>query len=801
MKKFLLGLVLLLSTACPLFGQATTGFHRTAVALARAFQGVTAQVVPNAKVTVTATATGLAATIYSDPALGSQITPAVVTADNSGNYGYYIALNYCVTETITSPGQGTQVIPNICNNAVGGGGGTVSDGAGTTTAGLQAQSTGVAHQIAYVPPYSVNLCAAPSTATCDGTTDDHVAVQTILDAGYPSVFIPWSLSGTVINTGTVGITINNPGMTFYGNGQTLKYSGSGSAVAFSTGQVVFSNTNQVRDVHIDTSAATGSFKVWDLGSASTNQVELINDGDYGSASGGCTSVFMVDGAYLNVVNYLGSDAATGCKLDVSTSNISASVNITTSIFGGTSLIDTLDGTFADDGFYAVTVGSRSNTSITLATATLITGQTLTFGGFANSVSGTVKTNVTPVGAPANGVIAYPDLATNKVVAYAHEIDLLSNTAADLKGNGSEICTFATGCGGGLPSNAFGNLLNNGSGTLSWRAPYCVRVDQPPYNAACDNATDDYTAINDALQAGYPCIALPPTVQGNTIACKVGTGLVDNGGTIIEGSNSLLVYTGTSGVAVTCASFAPCEFDDLGVSLTATSGTIGGILLQQGSFATLKNTEATVQGSPFAGFTPLEIDGAWADIDLGIFGGRVAINTTSAGLNSGVSIRNSFIGPAAGVFSHLVDVTQQNSPISIANTVLNMQSSTGGSDCVICINNTGATLGGSAPLKLDNVALYTTNTFTGNVINGASSGGGKAPVIVGTINSYLPPASFTGNFTTGTWSGPVTFNGTTYKSSAALVTYRCLTSGSLPAGSITTVAAACGTSTPTGDSSQ
>ena len=117
MKKFLLGFVLLLST-CPLFGQATNGFHRTAVALARAFQGVTAQVVPNAKVTVTSTATGLAATIYSDPALSSQITPSVVTADNSGNYGYYIPLSYCVTETITSPGQGTQVITNICNNSV-----------------------------------------------------------------------------------------------------------------------------------------------------------------------------------------------------------------------------------------------------------------------------------------------------------------------------------------------------------------------------------------------------------------------------------------------------------------------------------------------------------------------------------------------------------------------------------------------------------------------------------------------------------------------------------------------------------
>ena len=74
--------------------------------LARAPQGgVTANVVPNAKITVTSTATGLAATIYSNPALNAQITPPLITADNSGNYSYYIPLNYCVTETITAPGQ------------------------------------------------------------------------------------------------------------------------------------------------------------------------------------------------------------------------------------------------------------------------------------------------------------------------------------------------------------------------------------------------------------------------------------------------------------------------------------------------------------------------------------------------------------------------------------------------------------------------------------------------------------------------------------------------------------------------
>jgi hypothetical protein len=125
MKKFLSIIALLIAT-CPLFGQATTGFHRVDVALTRASSGVDAQIVPYATVTVTDTATGAAATIYYDPLLSNVISPSVVTADSGGNYGYYIALSYCVTETITSPGQGTKTITNICNNGGGGGSGTVS---------------------------------------------------------------------------------------------------------------------------------------------------------------------------------------------------------------------------------------------------------------------------------------------------------------------------------------------------------------------------------------------------------------------------------------------------------------------------------------------------------------------------------------------------------------------------------------------------------------------------------------------------------------------------------------------------
>src|SRR5690348_873014 len=105
MKKTILPLLLLI----PVFtwSQATTGYHRVSQALARAYGSAAVQVMPYATVTVDNTATGLAATIYSDPLLTAPIPTSTVTANGNGNYDYYIPLNYCVTETVSAPGQGT----------------------------------------------------------------------------------------------------------------------------------------------------------------------------------------------------------------------------------------------------------------------------------------------------------------------------------------------------------------------------------------------------------------------------------------------------------------------------------------------------------------------------------------------------------------------------------------------------------------------------------------------------------------------------------------------------------------------
>ena len=117
MKKLLLLLTLLPSLA---WTQATTGFHRVNQVLARANGSVIAEVVPYANVHVTNTATGALGVIYSDPLLTVPILSGTVTADGSGNYNYYFGLNTCMTERISSPGQGNITIPNVCSNGSGG---------------------------------------------------------------------------------------------------------------------------------------------------------------------------------------------------------------------------------------------------------------------------------------------------------------------------------------------------------------------------------------------------------------------------------------------------------------------------------------------------------------------------------------------------------------------------------------------------------------------------------------------------------------------------------------------------------
>jgi len=117
--KKTLTIILSIIWTTAVFGQATTGYHRVNQLLQRGTSGTDAQVVPRASVQVTSTTTGLLATIYRDPLLTSQIVSGSVSTDVSGNYDYYIPLNYCVNEQVSSPGQGSYTTNNICANSSG----------------------------------------------------------------------------------------------------------------------------------------------------------------------------------------------------------------------------------------------------------------------------------------------------------------------------------------------------------------------------------------------------------------------------------------------------------------------------------------------------------------------------------------------------------------------------------------------------------------------------------------------------------------------------------------------------------
>ena len=170
MKKLLL--IALLAFICPLIGlsQATSGFHRVNQVIARGTSGVGAQVVPYASIAVTNTATGFGAVIYSDPGLSAVISPAVVKADASGNYGYYIPTGYCVSETVSSPGQGSYVIPNVCIN-----------GGSSSLIG-----------------YPINVAAPPLNAVADNVTDNTAAIQAAINSASftgANVFVPSAPAG------------------------------------------------------------------------------------------------------------------------------------------------------------------------------------------------------------------------------------------------------------------------------------------------------------------------------------------------------------------------------------------------------------------------------------------------------------------------------------------------------------------------------------------------------------------------------------------------------------------------------
>ena len=220
MKKLLLLLSIIWTISA--FGQATIGFHRVNQLLQRGISGTYAQVVPRATIAVASTATGLQATIYLDPLLTAPITSSTVTSDANGNYGYYVPLNYCVDETVSSPGAGSYTTTNICGNTgtiqtpvavLNGGTGATSFGGAWTNifsgAGITANCSllqnvaGVLTCSATTPPAALAvLGGTPTTTTVNGhvlSSNVVVSASDLTTGTLPHAQLPSLLSGDIPN--------------------------------------------------------------------------------------------------------------------------------------------------------------------------------------------------------------------------------------------------------------------------------------------------------------------------------------------------------------------------------------------------------------------------------------------------------------------------------------------------------------------------------------------------------------------------------------------------------------------------
>ena len=107
LAQFVISLLLLSSVA---YAQ---GFHRLSQVISRG-QGVQANVAPQAQIAVCVAGTNCASlqTIYGNIGLSTPIRNPT-TADNNGNYGYYVGTG-CVDEQISYPGATPWLIPNVC---------------------------------------------------------------------------------------------------------------------------------------------------------------------------------------------------------------------------------------------------------------------------------------------------------------------------------------------------------------------------------------------------------------------------------------------------------------------------------------------------------------------------------------------------------------------------------------------------------------------------------------------------------------------------------------------------------------
>lgn len=135
----------------------------------------------------------------------------------------------------------------------------------TNTEVLLADGSGCGSVADISSQFAVDVTQPPYNAKCDGTTDDHIAIQAALDNN-TAIMIPKSSTGpTECMLGTVGVTMCSAANHFgynalYGNGQLLGYTGSGSMITIghACDTVNSLGMNRVQDLYIDAHTATGN---------------------------------------------------------------------------------------------------------------------------------------------------------------------------------------------------------------------------------------------------------------------------------------------------------------------------------------------------------------------------------------------------------------------------------------------------------------------------------------------------------------------------------------------------------------
>jgi hypothetical protein len=224
--------------------------------------------------------------------------------------------------------------------------------------------------------FAVDVTQPPYDAACDGSTDDHVAIQTALNEN-PAVFIPAASGGTTCNVGTVGVTLCASGFlsynAIYGNGVFLKYSGSGVGVTQSPNCLGW----LIDSTFVEIAAASGSPTAFLLGN-STDLGIINNSGDFADT--------LAEGDYTSI-EFLGGQV--GVNIHTGNGSVifglaSAQIRLQGSVFEGTISGTTINSSIAE------TIIGGNGTGTNTITGGSITIENSAFQSVGLTISGAAR---------------------------------------------------------------------------------------------------------------------------------------------------------------------------------------------------------------------------------------------------------------------------------------------------------------------------------------------------------------------------------------------------------------------------